>query len=94
MSCPTCDHTMKNLGMDNNEGRIFWCTRCGTMKIRQNPRSVNMEERYDVEAPKLVALAIDLALKVFDDLPTVSVQQACINIEEATVLPDNRKLGE
>lgn len=32
MACPSCDHTMQNLGL--NERRIFWCPRCGT--IREN----------------------------------------------------------
>jgi Zn-finger nucleic acid-binding protein len=30
MGCPTCQHTMQNLGV--HEQRIFWCPRCGTLK--------------------------------------------------------------
>lgn len=30
MSCPTCQHTMQNLGVEGR--RIFWCPRCGTLK--------------------------------------------------------------
>lgn len=30
MACPTCDHTMQNLGV--NGQNIFWCNRCGTIK--------------------------------------------------------------
>lgn len=30
MACPTCDHTMQNLGV--NGQKIFWCSRCGTLK--------------------------------------------------------------
>lgn len=30
MACPTCDHTMQNLGV--NGQKIFWCNRCGTIK--------------------------------------------------------------
>lgn len=30
MSCPTCQHTMTNLGVP--EKRVFWCPRCGTVK--------------------------------------------------------------
>lgn len=30
MACPTCDHTMQNLGVENQ--KIFWCPRCGTLK--------------------------------------------------------------
>ena len=28
MACPTCDHTMHEMG-----SRVFWCSRCGTLKI-------------------------------------------------------------
>lgn len=34
MSCPTCDHTMQNLGVKDAAGSIFWCPRCGTLKMR------------------------------------------------------------
>lgn len=30
MACPTCDHTMQNVGAVND--RIFWCPRCGTLR--------------------------------------------------------------
>lgn len=30
MACPTCDHTMRNFGVENQ--KIFWCSRCGTLK--------------------------------------------------------------
>lgn len=30
MSCPTCNHTMQNLGAEGQ--RIFYCPRCGTLK--------------------------------------------------------------
>lgn len=32
MGCPTCDHTMQNLGLDTAGRRSFWCSRCGTVK--------------------------------------------------------------
>jgi hypothetical protein len=32
MSCPTCGHTMSNLGLDQAHRRTFWCPRCGTIK--------------------------------------------------------------
>lgn len=31
MACPVCDHKMQNLGV--HEQRIFWCPRCGTLKM-------------------------------------------------------------
>lgn len=30
MSCPTCDHTMHSVSRVRG---IFWCPRCGTVKI-------------------------------------------------------------
>lgn len=33
MSCPTCDHTMHNIGCCLHSGLpFFWCPRCGTLK--------------------------------------------------------------
>ena len=32
MACPTCKHTMQNLGIDGAARRVFWCPRCGTLK--------------------------------------------------------------
>jgi len=44
MACPTCDHTMKNIG-HRSMYAIFWCPRCGTLKN-------NHDNQF--EAPKLV----------------------------------------
>lgn len=30
MACNECNHTMQNLGIENQ--RVFWCPRCGTVK--------------------------------------------------------------
>ena len=30
MSCPTCQHTMKNI--NDTHSPIYWCSRCGTLK--------------------------------------------------------------
>jgi tRNA(Ile2) C34 agmatinyltransferase TiaS len=30
MACPTCNHTMENLGTE--VVKTFWCPRCGTLK--------------------------------------------------------------
>lgn len=34
MSCPKCEHTMQNLWVDPKDKRIFWCPRCGTIKVQ------------------------------------------------------------
>lgn len=33
MACPTCDHTMQGILIDENAKRAFWCPRCGTLRI-------------------------------------------------------------
>jgi hypothetical protein len=35
MACSMCDGTMQNLGAPT--GRIFWCARCGTLKMDGGP---------------------------------------------------------
>ena len=33
MACPTCDHTMHNVGKTGSGSSfLFWCPRCGTLK--------------------------------------------------------------
>ena len=34
MACPACDHTMQSFGVVPL-GRLFWCNRCGSVKIVQ-----------------------------------------------------------
>ncbi len=46
MSCPTCTHTMQRL---DQEQRIFWCPRCGTLKYHM------VEDRFNDEPPMLVS---------------------------------------
>jgi hypothetical protein len=48
MPCPTCNHTMHNLGISEGGGRIFWCPRCGTLK------SENLSGFEGSDAPMLV----------------------------------------
>lgn len=33
MACPTCDHTMHSVGVTITERRVFWCPRCGTLRV-------------------------------------------------------------
>lgn len=42
MACPTCDHTMQNLGADDR--RIFWCPRCGTIR---DQTAIHFERYYE-----------------------------------------------
>ena len=47
--CPTCDHTMHNVGSPDR--RIYWCPRCGTLKEECSFGTLNAHE--DVDVPKL-----------------------------------------
>lgn len=54
MACPTCGHTMQNLGVDSGPGptrRVFWCPRCGTLR---EELSDGTGAQTSDEAPKLV----------------------------------------
>lgn len=59
MACPTCGHTLQNLGLDPAPGgterptrRVFWCPRCGTLR---EEISDGTGAQTNDEAPKLVA---------------------------------------
>jgi len=47
MACPTCDHTMQGL-----RHHVYWCPRCGTIKLENTTSG-----HHDIEAPKVVAAA-------------------------------------
>ena len=55
MPCPTCSHTMQNLGLDSAGRRVFWCPRCGTLReeVSDNSSGIPAAQTND-EAPKLV----------------------------------------
>lgn len=52
MSCPTCDATMQNLGVESPPDRpgrqVFWCPRCGT--IRERSKSSPLAEPFVQDA--------------------------------------------
>jgi transposase-like protein len=57
MPCPKCNHTMKNLGLDQSGRRSFWCDRCGTVKTESTDKE---REWSEYEVPKIVARAAAL----------------------------------
>jgi hypothetical protein len=64
MACPTCDHTMQNIGVCHppyEKVPVFWCPRCGTLKA-------NVVTGED-EVPKLVGRVAEFAsyFTVLDD---------------------------
>jgi hypothetical protein len=56
MACPTCGHTLQNLGLSAGPvgmtRRVFWCPRCGT--LREELSDAGACQTND-EAPRLVA---------------------------------------
>lgn len=56
MPCPTCGHTMQNLGLSEEPvetvRRVYWCPRCGTLREEINDAAAC---QTNDEAPKLVA---------------------------------------
>lgn len=60
MSCPTCDHTMQSIGLDETTGIVrHWCPRCGTMKSARNGHEY-------IESPKLVERCRHFEIGLFD----------------------------
>ena len=55
MACPTCDHTMQNLGVENQ--KIFWCPRCGTLKTI-SPSGDYEENSETIFTKKLMSIGI------------------------------------
>lgn len=53
MSCPTCSHTMQNLGI-GVETRAFFCPRCGTIRVDGLVASGEWKERETI-IPKIAA---------------------------------------
>lgn len=45
MACKTCDHTMQNIGT-NGSNPIFWCLRCGSIKIRDQHDEPMVVDRF------------------------------------------------
>lgn len=58
MACPTCDHTMQNVGTSPVGRPLFWCGRCGTVHSEPSGRvdpsaDSNLADGY-YGVPKLV----------------------------------------
>jgi len=54
MSCPTCEHTMQNLGLAQSGAKAFWCPRCGTLKLETPGDEPLSSGHADTEVPSLV----------------------------------------
>lgn len=87
MACPTCDHTMHNIGT-NRSHQVFWCPRCGTIRDR-NPHST--DEVRETAVPMLVQRCRDYHDEAFGCVTTrhVDLWRRC-GIAESINLPTNR----
>lgn len=58
MPCPTCDHTMQSVRTGEEEN-IYWCNRCGTMKIENSSNT-----HADIDTPMIVGRLRDFIPKL------------------------------
>ena len=65
MSCPTCDHTMQNLGLAQSGARVFWCPRCGSLKTESTGGFVETEQPALVQRVKDAIIEVSIAGNVF-----------------------------
>lgn len=70
MACPSCDHTMQNIGIVNPEVQtpLYWCPRCGTLKSNGSG-----EGNY---TPKLVQRVRDMSHRI-ESAPNQDINKAC-----------------
>jgi len=52
MACPTCGHTMQAVTDQSLKRRVFWCPRCGTIRILR----LSADKTFD-DVPKIVERA-------------------------------------
>lgn len=68
MACPTCDHTMQNVGTSPMGRPLFWCGRCGTVHSEPSGRvdpsgESNVADGY-YGVPKLVERCREFQLQM------------------------------
>ena len=68
MACPTCDHTMQNVGAEGQ--RIFWCPRCGTLSNLSYT-----EDHRDDEVPSLWRnwSAVSVGVSFFNSICRITI---------------------
>lgn len=79
MACPTCDHTMQSFGELVYRGSIFWCPRCGTVRIRGESDNV----------PKLPARVRELLTRISDYFGAdgITAEAHRLGVTEAVTVP-------
>lgn len=88
MPCPTCTHTMKNLGIDDAQRKVFWCSRCGSLKVE------HANSFTETEWPALVQrvrnLINDVATNKIGTVPELESQFVRRGLKDAVWTPEER----
>lgn len=85
MPCPTCSHTMQNIGA--TDARVFWCARCGTLM------TVHADGYIATTVPALVERVRDLRDTMKERVGFSAWDQATwhrLGILEAIYRPEER----
>lgn len=88
MPCPTCSHTMQNLGLDTAGRTTWWCARCGSLKTEIHHLGKTFESN---EAPKLVECVRGF-VRMLDD--TAAGRWLKSQVEVSSVLESTHKPEE
>ena len=84
MSCPTCSHTMHNLGRLTTEDFVFHCPRCGTVRL-----DGHREDEDTVVTPKTAAIFKILRNEEFmDSLESALSCEPVVSISEQKKIQD------
>lgn len=80
MSCPTCDHTLHEMGCRTTGMPFFWCPRCGTMKTCDGV----------IVKPSIVDSCREFESTIVGVCAEHSYQWKAFGIAESINLPKNR----
>lgn len=84
MACPTCDHTMHPISLD-----VFWCPRCGTIRMREREKTVDDGVRTlnRDEVPMLVKRITEFAGILTDEHEELIREFERLGVRESIMLP-------
>jgi hypothetical protein len=86
--CPNCDHTMQSLWTNPEDKSMFWCPRCGTLKV-QWPHAWGRPHHEEIEAPKLLQYVRSFTSNYLP-VPNTTVAYAYAAMKEASLKPEER----
>lgn len=95
MTCPICDHTMQLVGGLADRSHVYWCPRCGTLRLQGLP---GLQENCKDEAPSLVKrcrkfvphISADNELLGSERIESIQSAWRRLGIAESINLPENR----